>query len=411
MRKNILATVVICAAILLSSCGGDKSSGSITLEWWQFWTDPAIKPTIEKIVSDFETANPNIKVNITDLTWANGREKIVLAFSSETAPDIVELGSDWVPQFISADQLYPMGKKIAADTSKYFGWTPGMYEKEIYAFPWILGTRVLYLNRDLLLQAGYDQGFVPFHWDQLKECCYKIDSIGKDIHGFGSNAAEKHRLYKKFLPLFWAGGAHILSKDGSFSTIASDKAYAALKLYKELSDSVGLVDTQRRLEDAFLDGSVGVIISGDWLLKRICKEGLDIDFVTTVIPGPKYPGRSFVGGEYLAISKQSKNKDAALKFIRHLTSRDNQMLFCTENYSANPSNKEAAADSFFITDPHLHIFYNQLNLSSMPRIDKHWPEIEEIIESMLEDVLFNNAPMAEALYQAKHDIEKLYAGQ
>ncbi len=411
MKKYITYTVIVLTALMALSCDGDRSSGEITLEWWQFWTDPAIKPTIEKIAADFESANPGIKVNITDLTWANGREKIVLAFSSGTAPDIVELGSDWVPQFSSADQLAAIGKSVGADTSQYFGWSPGIYENEIYAFPWILGTRVLYINRSLLIQAGYDQNFVPFNWEQLTECCYKIDSIGKDIHGFGSNAAEKHRLYKKFLPFFWSSGAKILSDDGSFSTIASDKAYEALKFYKELSDSVGLIDTQRRLEDAFLDGSVGVIISGDWLLKRICNGGHDIDFITTIIPGPKYPGRSFVGGEYLAVSKQSQHKAEALKFIRYLTNRENQLLFCKENFSANPSHKKAAADSFFTGDVNLQVFYKQLNLSRMPKIDEHWPEIEEIIEITLEDVLFNDAPMAEALYQAKLDIEKLYSAK
>ena len=63
------------------------------ISWWQFWTDPAVKPTIEAMVDAFEKANPGIKVELTDLTWANGHEKIVLAFSSGTAPDVIELGA------------------------------------------------------------------------------------------------------------------------------------------------------------------------------------------------------------------------------------------------------------------------------------------------------------------------------
>ena len=78
-----------------------------TLNWWQFWTDPGIKPTINAMVAEFEQANPDIKVKVTDLTWANGHEKLVMAFASGGAPDIVELGSDWVPEFSSVDQSYP----------------------------------------------------------------------------------------------------------------------------------------------------------------------------------------------------------------------------------------------------------------------------------------------------------------
>ncbi|UCD16963.1 MAG: extracellular solute-binding protein [Candidatus Zixiibacteriota bacterium] len=411
MKNVICFTVTALAAVLLSCSSGDRRSGVVTLDWWQFWTDPSVKPTIEQIVADFEAQNPGINISITDLTWANGHEKIVMAFASGTAPDIVELGSDWIPELSSAGKLADLTGDAAGDSADFSAWTPGTYDNQIYAFPWILGTRVLYINTVLMTRAGYDEDFVPFNWPQLKELCYKIDSLGKDMYGFGANAAEKHRLYKKFLPFLWSNGGSIMSRDGSFSTIASDKSYAALKFYKELCDSTGMVDTQRRLEDAFLEGKVGVIISGDWLLKRIRNEQHDIPFITALIPGPKFPGKSFVGGEYLAVSRQSKYKSAAIKFIRFLTSRDNQLLFCKANYTATPSSKTAAKDPFFAKDPQLQTFVKQLNLSKMPKVDQHWVYIEDVLETTLENVLYQGAPVAESLYEAKLEIEKIVSGQ
>ena len=82
-----------------------SATAATTLEFWQFWTDPAIKPVIKQIVTEFEEANPDIKVNLTDLTWANGHEKIVISLASGTGPDVVELGSDWIAQFAEAGQL------------------------------------------------------------------------------------------------------------------------------------------------------------------------------------------------------------------------------------------------------------------------------------------------------------------
>ena len=105
------------------------------------------------MVADFEAANPNIKVNLTDLTWANGHEKIVVAYSSGTAPDIIELGSDWVPEFSSSGQLAKLTKDIVPDSAQYYGWTPAKWENELYAQPWILGTRVLYINNELKKKA------------------------------------------------------------------------------------------------------------------------------------------------------------------------------------------------------------------------------------------------------------------
>nr|MBN2277949.1 extracellular solute-binding protein [candidate division Zixibacteria bacterium] len=409
MKKLILLAVIVILAVMISfGCTGkNKTSDKVTLDWWQFWTDPAIRPTIEKMVADYETAHPDVKINITDLTWADGHEKIVIAFSSGSAPDIVELGSDWVAEFSSAGKLADLGLSVITDTADYIGWSPGIWNDSIYAFPWILGTRVLFINQDLTQKAGLDENYVPLNWDQMKEACYKIDSLGKGIHGFGSNAAEKHRLYKKFLPFFWAADGRIVSKDGKYVVFASDKAYTALKFYKELTDSCSLVDTQRRLEDAFLDGKIGMIISGDWLLKRIKNEKPKINFVTTFIPGPKFPGKSFAGGEYLAVSQSSPNKAAAIDFIKYLASPENQVLFCKANYSASPSSKSAASDEFFTSDINLQTFIKQLSLSEMTPATPNWVYIEDIIETTLEDVLFNDAPIAESLYEANQKIKKL----
>ena len=148
-------------------------------------------------------------------------------------------------------------------------------------------------------------------------------------------------------------------------------------------------------------------MSGDWLLKRIRNESLPLDFTTTLIPGPKYPGKSFAGGEYLAVSATSPNKAEALRFIRHITSRENQLRFCKANYSASPSDKLAAEDEFFTADPNLQTFIKQLNMSRMTPATPQWVYVEDIIESALEEVLFNDAPAAETLYEANKKIKEL----
>jgi putative chitobiose transport system substrate-binding protein len=73
--------------LLFLFCCGEKQEGVVTLSWWQFWTNPEVKPTIVELIEQFERENPNIKVKLTDLTWSDGHEKIVVAFGSGTAPD------------------------------------------------------------------------------------------------------------------------------------------------------------------------------------------------------------------------------------------------------------------------------------------------------------------------------------
>lgn len=385
-----------------------RSEAKTTLEFWQFWTDADIKPTITEIVNEFEKQNPEIKVNLTDLTWADGHEKIVIAFASKTAPDVLELGSDWLAQFADAGHLADISQEVKADSSQFHGWGLATYYSKVYGWPWILGTRVIFANRDLLNKAGFAPDFMPINFTDFKKAAYKVDSLGKNIYGWGSNTAEKHRLYKKFLPFFWSYGAQIFSDDGRYCLISSDNAVQALDLYKELHDSCGYVADQRGIEDAFLDGKIGFIISGDWLLKRIEKEHRKINFVTGLIPGPKLPGKSFLGGEILCINNASQKKEAALKFIRFVTSPENQLKFCRANSSSSPSSKEAQKDKYFTSNVNLLTFNKQILLSYHPPVDPDWVEIEDIIEGAVEEALFGKSDLvAEPLRQARHKIEDI----
>ena len=398
--KKLLVFVSI---VLLANIANAKT----TISWWQFWTDPNIKPVIEEIVSEFEKANSDIEVELTDLTWANGHEKIVIAFASGTGPDLVELGSDWIAEFAINDHLEDISSHIEANKKEYNGWGMATYNNKVYAKPWFLGTRVLFGNRDLLTKAGYENSFAPVTLDQFKEAVYKIDSLGKKISGFGSNSPEKHRLYKKYLPFFWSFGAQIYSDDNSLCLIASNFAVDALNYYKELHDSCGYVSNQRGIEDAFLDGKIGFILSGDWLLKRIENENRNINLVSTLIPGKTYPGRSFLGGEFIAINKASEKKEAAKKFLDFITSPLNQVKFCKANRSANPSSKTATEDDYFKSNIHLQTFIKQINMANHPPVDPDWVFVEAEIEKAVESALFGDGLPATALMNARINIEKL----
>ena len=142
-------------------------------------------------------------------------------------------------------------------------------------------------------------------------------------------------------------------------------------------------------------------------MKRIKKENRTINFFTTFIPGPDLPGTSFQGGEFLAVNKDSENKEAAIKFIDFITSPENQVRFCKANYSSNPSSRIAQGDSFFQDDPNLLMFIKQLKAAKHPPLDPDWVHIESIIEKAVEDCIFNGVPVGDVLYDARNEIKKL----
>jgi len=404
--KRLTLSVCILPLILLS-CGGEKPE-QVTISWWHFWTDAGIRPVIVEMVDEFELAHPGVTVELVDLTWADGHDKIAIAFSSGSAPDVVELGSDWILEFSSTGHLYSLTDSVAPIRDEYMMWDPAIHEDSVYAFPWILGTRVLFANRDLLKRAGFDTGYVPQDWDRLVKASRAINTRVPGAYGFGSNSAERHRLYKKFLPFLWSNGGSILTGNGRHCTLDSPEALVALEYYIKLCKT-GLTDTQRRLEDAFLEGKVGFVISGDWLLKRIEKEPPDFEFSTHLIPPPDSGkiSASFAGGEYLAVSAQSPQKELAYEFIRHICSPANQLRFCLRNRTPTPSSKAAAADSALLAQPHFGTFIEQLGSSRMPPAHPQWVYIEGELEKAIEEALYGSKTAGRALSDAKTEIEEL----
>ena len=404
MKKYILIALLA----LLAGCGGQDEDVKIRLSFWQFWTSPDVKPTIEKLIADYETTHPETEIDLVDLTWSDGHEKIVVAFSTGTAPDIVELGSDWIGEFALKGVLADLTAFHDSIQSDLLMWEPATAGGKVYAVPWLLGTRVLYYNKDLMRRAGVDTDQPPRTWAQLLDYSKRITALGEPGFGFGSNSAERHRLYKKFLPFLWSNGGKIIADDGATSLLGQDSAIEALEYYVALSDA-GYMESQRGLDDKFLAGELGFIISGDWLLRRIAKQPPPFNIGTALIPVPDTTAESisFAGGEYLAINRESRHKDEALAFVSYLVSKGPDYLFCHAVGSPTPANKNAAVRIMSEADSLSRTFLLQIKTARMSPVHPEWVYIEEKLERAVEEAIYHKTDPATAMKKAAGEIDKL----
>src|SRR5258708_2438173 len=103
-RNDIITVGIFCTFFfILSSCSQTHKPN--TLRFSQFWTEPGQRTVLDSVINDFKKENPGIDVEIIDLSWADGKTKLMINFNSQTAPDVIELGSDWVAQFSSSNVL------------------------------------------------------------------------------------------------------------------------------------------------------------------------------------------------------------------------------------------------------------------------------------------------------------------
>lgn len=367
--------------MLVCTCAGAGEE----LTFWNFWDQKFILPVIER----FERENPGIKIRSEQMNWGNGFDKVVIAMANGRAPDICELGSTWMGRFMAEGALLDISSQTADLKQQYLMWEAVTSNGRVFGLPWLVSTRVLFYNRQLLRQAGLNPEEPPRTWAELLAAARLIHNPKSGIYGFGMNAGEGHILYKKFMPFVWGNGGRILDQNGRF-VFAGPATREALDFYLQLKE-FSYCEKQDLLDEAFKLGRLGLAISGSWNFARYPIDAPKLDFGVAMIPRPA-EGRgvstSFLGGQVLVLFKGCRNPEAAARFIRLLATASNTLPITREAMVSFPADQKAYSDPFFHADPRMQVFVEQMKTAQHPPVVSAWVEIEKIINEAVEKAMY-----------------------
>lgn len=396
-RSALLLCALVFSAFVITACSGDSQpeKGDASISFWHFWSEPYQKEALKEIIADFEKENA-CTVEVVDLSWSSGKGKLFVAFNSNTAPDVLELGSDWVAQFSEQGVLTDISAEIPLDRFDEFAIAPALYKGVTYGVPWIVDTRVLYYNKKLLKDiVGSDAPAT--NYQQLLAHCEAVQSSGK-ASGWGANGPDEHRLYKKALSFVWSNGGDLFGADGQ-PTLNSPEGIKALEQYVALARA-GAIETQRQLDVLFQQGKIAYLMSGSWLISKLDTATFGAVVMPELSAGK--PGIAFAGGEYLAISAQSKKKELAKKFIEFMTKGENALRFSKKiNEAGFPADRNFFNNEYFATIAFRNTYIAQLPNSKMTPVHPQWLDIEKLLEQAYSEALYGKMTPAEALNQAQ----------
>ncbi|GIV49704.1 MAG: sugar transporter [Candidatus Kapaibacterium sp.] len=402
MKKTCVWAVTAIALVLVSGCSHQQSKP--VLRVWHFWSAPQHQTVLDSLIKHFEREH-DCRVELTPLSWSDGKTKLMAAFNASAPPDVLELGSDWVAQFSSSGVLAELAEHDV-EPSTWLPWAlpPCRWNGHYYAVPWVVDTRVLFLNTSLLASAGVSQ---PSTIDELLRAASAVQER-TGAAGFGATGADNHRLYKKILPFMWTLGGDILDSAGR-CVLASEANVRALELYAALSRT-GIIDTQKQLDAAFVRGEVAFWPSGSWLIEKIERENPALRYAAVPMPGRdrSAPGISFAGGEYWAIAQKCTNPALARAFIRYMTAPRQAIAFCRRISEAGfPARQDCFADSSLVSNPIKRVFAEQLRAARMTPVHPRWLDIEQVLENAVVDVLYGRSDARGALVQAQTKVQAL----
>ncbi len=347
--------------------------------------------TVEPLAEMYEKENPGIKVEVQAIPWDSAHDKLLTAVASKNGPDVVQMGTTWIPEFAAAGALADMAPYIEkypnlkAENFYDGAVQTGQFDGKTVGIPWYVETRSLFYRTDLLGEVGYPEG--PKTWDELKDASQQLVAKGGAGH-YGITIDGKDQITAAIFA--WQNGSDFIDDQGQphFNEPKYVETINYLKSFfdEKLTPSGTDLDTTT----AFKDGTIPMFISGPWMIQTIKEKDPEIDGKWTVTTLPaKENNDSSIGGSDLSIFNYSNNKDEAAKFISFLSDTEAQLKYY-ETSNSLPALKTAWDDQAF-SDPMIAAFGKQLETARPAPQIKEWETIAQAVIASFEQITVGGA--------------------
>lgn len=367
-RRSLLKAALGGAAALgtgslLAACGNDDSSAGsgnaggspATVRMWSWYGEQ--KDEFPKLVAAFQDANPNIKIE--NRVFGTPDQYLPALQAAVAAGDVPEIFAPHTRALtygtggISADLKADLGDSFLTD---FFDSANQEYtlDGKQYAIGWMAQTFGVFYNPDLLSKAGVDPESLET-WDDLIAAAPKLKAIDK--YGVAISCNPGTSAMDFFLPLLTQ-----VSDDPTFFlkldqgldgvTWEDPTVVKALELNKRIVDAgvfqPGTTGTSGdQAPQIFYTGKSAMLFNGSWspqgFTQNASKEfnqTYKVMKTPAISAGAKHWTANQAGAGW-AVSETSKNKDAALTFLKFLY--DSAQYSPTMNNSNSmPATKSAA---------------------------------------------------------------------
>jgi multiple sugar transport system substrate-binding protein len=306
------------------------SGQKTTLTFWNGFTGPD-RPAVEEITKKFGDANPSVTVNMDILPWDSLMQKLLSTMSTGQGPDVVAIHFQYLPQYAKSGYILDMSNQMAAGSDlDPANWPPALtellkHEGKFYAAPMNFATLMMYYNKDMFKAAGLDPEKPPATWEAWMDAVKKLSKSEGGNSQYGLALGERETI-PNWPILLWGNGGDVV-KNGK-SALTDPKTVEALKMWSDMVKTnkispTGL--TGAEADKLFQTQKAAMAITGPWMTAGFTKAGLNYG-VAPIPAGPAGP-LTLADTVVLMVNKNSKNVDAALKFVKHWNSKESQLNF------------------------------------------------------------------------------------
>ena len=381
-RQFIQGSALAAALASMAACSTSRGNddGPVTFEgtgpitWVQGKDNSGGK--VQARIDEWNKANPGEKITLIELSAEADQQRTALANAARinsNAYDVVALDNVWVSEFAANRWVVELPEdELKNDDILEPVWKTGVYKDKLFAVPFHTDAPVMFYRKDFLKQAGVA---VPKTWDEVKTAIDKVRALPghENIGGFGGQFAKYEGLTCCTSEFIHTAGGGFYDADNQVIVDSAESVTGLQWLIDGFSQ--GYIPKES-LEWKEEDGRNAfeadhLLFYRQWPYQYANnKESLGTEKFD-VAALPSINGKDFVstlGGHNCAITKGSKNKATALKFVKWWISEDSQR-YQLKTQTLAPILGSLYEDSELLKDfPYLPILKKSLeNAKSRPQ--------------------------------------------
>ncbi|KPL77936.1 ABC transporter substrate-binding protein [Levilinea saccharolytica] len=336
-----------------------------------------------------------------------------------TAPDVFWIPGTDVADFAKRGLI--MDLKAMADKTEGFK-TTDFYEgpmfhmtfspttnkagDALWGLPRDVSTFVLYLNLDLIAEAGADdprelakEG--KWDWEAFLDVAKKVTALGSDIYGYGANA-----WWGPYGVWLNAAGGGFFNEDRTACALDTDASIAGLEFERKLYvDEKVAVPYGEDSEPPFMAGKVAMFQNGRWATPGV-RANAKFNWDVVELPtGANGQGNWLFWGAYV-VNAKTAHPEEAWKLVQALTTAETQGKISALGANIPSRVSQEAFDAFLTFTPPANnqAFLNGIDPKNKPTAEGplwagSWPDYDAVMGPMISSVM--NGEMTIEDFKAK----------
>jgi multiple sugar transport system substrate-binding protein len=358
---------------------------------------------VHEFADAYMAKNPNVEIEIIEVGWGNIYQKMMSMAQAGTMPDVVYVGSRWIPVLAEMDAIQPLDSFMTDNKKNDYSdslLNTANYKGNQYGLPRAYSTKTLFYRTDLIDSP-------PETWEELVEVAKEVQANNEGMYGMGISGAKHVSTTSQFFNYLFQAGGKVFNEAGE-PVLNSEAGVKALQfyvdLYREHKVTPNPVEYNREeLPTLFSTGKIAMFVCGPWGKSIIGRqpENEKTPYQTALLPKGEYRKSILVSDSYVMAKDAGEE---AWDYLNYITNYNNQTYYDYE-YGSVPVMKEAAASRRFQQDEFFKTFLDTIKTGEPQPLPIVWETFEDILTDSIQAALMGDMTPQAALDQAVERIK------